>query len=334
DGGSPAISLLQPFTFFGTTYDQVYVNNNGHLTFDQAWYSYSPYQFPANGGRDIIAPFWTDIDNRGNGVISYQQYSSGDVLTQATQDINQYFPQIHFSATWVFVATWDRVAYYSYSGTETSFQVVLISDGQLSFVLMNYGHIATTGRGIIKLLNFDSSYYFSIPGSFQYNYNNDFTYTSNVNVTGRWAFRVDHGSRTCQFNGNVTSSQRKQYLLLRIGISAIVTLLNVSHVTFSQATLYLREPVSGQIPHAGRDAPALAGVSSAAHSLAHTLKPAGLPPWRTPAKMFNAKPAPSLETLTTTPLTIRSSTFRGPAPMSCRRYTNIYFIGVEFVVGI
>ncbi|XP_049329391.1 alpha-tectorin-like [Astyanax mexicanus] len=203
DGSSPAIALLQHFIFFGTTYAQLYVNNNGHLTFDQAWYSYSPYQFPANGGRDIIAPFWTDIDNRGNGVISYQQYSSGDVLTQATQDINQYFPQIHFSATWVFVATWDRVAYYSYSGTETSFQVVLISDGQLSFVLMNYGHIAPTGRGVQAGYDTsDSSYYFSIPGSFQHNYNNDFTYTSNVNVTGRWAFRVDHGSRTCQFNGN------------------------------------------------------------------------------------------------------------------------------------
>ncbi|XP_049331705.1 alpha-tectorin-like [Astyanax mexicanus] len=133
------------------------VNNNGHLTFDQSWNSYSPYQFPANAGRDIIAPYWTDIDNRYNGIISYQQYTSGSVLTQATQDINQYFPQLHFNATWVFVATWNRAGY------DTS----------------------------------DSSYYFSIPGSFQRNYNNDFTYTSNVNVTGRWAFRVDHGSRTC-----------------------------------------------------------------------------------------------------------------------------------------
>lgn len=93
------------------------MNNNGDLTFDQAWYSYTPYQFPAHGGRDIIAPFWTDIDNRGNGVISYRQYTSGNVLTQATQDINQYFPQLSFSATWVFVATWDRVAYYPTTGT-------------------------------------------------------------------------------------------------------------------------------------------------------------------------------------------------------------------------
>ncbi|XP_049329888.1 alpha-tectorin-like isoform X9 [Astyanax mexicanus] len=204
DGGSPAISLLQHFIFFGTTYAQLYVNNNGHLTFDQSWYSYVPYQFPANAGRDIIAPYWTDIDNYYNGIISYQQYTSGSVLTQATQDINQYFPQLHFNATWVFVATWNRVGYCcSNSGEETSFQVVLISDGRLSFVLMNYGHIAPTSRAVQAGYDTsDSSYYFSIPGSFQRNYNNDFTYTSNVNVTGRWAFRVDHGSQTCQFNGN------------------------------------------------------------------------------------------------------------------------------------
>ncbi|KAA0724885.1 IgGFc-binding protein [Triplophysa tibetana] len=178
-----------------------HVNNNGHLTFDGPWYSYSPYAFPAYGGKDIIAPFWTDIDNGGNGVISYQQYISGDVLTQATQDINQYFPDLSFSASWVFVATWDRVAYYPQSGTETSFQVVLISDGHLSFVIMNYGTIAPS-QGYVQAGydTIDSSHHFSITGLLV----NDFTsltYSSNVNLTGRWAFRTDHGSRGCQFNG-------------------------------------------------------------------------------------------------------------------------------------
>jgi len=56
------------------------INNNGYLTFDWPLHSYIPYQFPGYGGRDIIAPFWTDIDNRGNGVISYRQYTSGSVL--------------------------------------------------------------------------------------------------------------------------------------------------------------------------------------------------------------------------------------------------------------
>ncbi|XP_073723307.1 alpha-tectorin [Misgurnus anguillicaudatus] len=201
DGSSAVIYLLQPFIFFGHTYNQIYVNNNGHLTFDGSWYSYSPYSFPGHGGKDIIAPFWTDIDNRGNGVISYQQYTSGDVLTQATQDINQYFPDLSFSASWVFVATWDRVAYYSYSGTETSFQVVLISNGHLSFVLMNYGRIASSQRYVqAGYENMDSSYYFSVTGSLQTDFTG-LTYSTNVNVTGRWAFRTDYGPRGCQFNG-------------------------------------------------------------------------------------------------------------------------------------
>ncbi|KAA0724935.1 Alpha-tectorin Precursor [Triplophysa tibetana] len=115
------------FRMFIFSSNSTKVNNNGHLTFDGAWSSFSPYPFPAYGGKDIIAPFWTDIDNRGNGVISYQQYTSGDVLTQATQDINQYFPDLSFSASWVFVATWDRVAYYPQSGTNIRRETCTIS---------------------------------------------------------------------------------------------------------------------------------------------------------------------------------------------------------------
>lgn len=70
-----------------------------------------------HGLRDIIAPFWTDLDNRGNGQIYYNQYTSGSVLQQATRDINQYFPGLNFNANWVFVATWFEVAYYPTSGT-------------------------------------------------------------------------------------------------------------------------------------------------------------------------------------------------------------------------
>ncbi|CDR19114.1 unnamed protein product [Oncorhynchus mykiss] len=148
DGSSPLIPLSRPFVYFGNTYHQIYVNHNGHLTFNQAWSSYTPYSFPAHSTIDLIAPFWTDLDNRGNGNIFYQQYISGSVLQQATQDINQYFPNLGFSANLVFIATWDRVAYFPNSGTETTFQVVLIAGVQYSFVLMNYGPIALAQRSI------------------------------------------------------------------------------------------------------------------------------------------------------------------------------------------
>lgn len=99
------------------------------------------------------------------------------MLTQATQDIKQYFPDLSFTATWVLVATWDRVEYVYHTDTvslfvktpsgsslqvcfsqnccdsqcsqtlqETSFQVVLISGGDLSFVLMNYGDCASSNK--------------------------------------------------------------------------------------------------------------------------------------------------------------------------------------------
>ena len=93
------------------------MNHNGHITFNQSLSRYVPDEFPANSTMDIIAPFWTDLDNRESGNISYQQYTSGDALQTATQDISSYFPNVTFTASWVFVATWDRVAYYSNRGT-------------------------------------------------------------------------------------------------------------------------------------------------------------------------------------------------------------------------
>ncbi|XP_049321004.1 uncharacterized protein LOC125781304 [Astyanax mexicanus] len=144
DSDSSVINLTSPFSFFGRSYPQIYINHNGFLTFDQASSSYTPIQFNSSySGRDIIAPFWTDIDNRLNGIISYNLYTVGNVLSRATQDINQYFTGVSLSILWVFVATWDKVAYFPNSGTESSFQVVLISTGSSSFVLMNYGVIAT-----------------------------------------------------------------------------------------------------------------------------------------------------------------------------------------------
>uniref|UniRef100_A0A3P8PFK3 NIDO domain-containing protein n=1 Tax=Astatotilapia calliptera TaxID=8154 RepID=A0A3P8PFK3_ASTCA len=139
DGSSPPITLLRPFFYFGRTYNSIYVNHNGHLTFTGPLRDFTSQRFPQRI-RDIIAPFWTDLDNRGNGQIYYKQYTSGSVLQQATRDINQYFPGLNFNANWVFVATWFEVAYYPTSGTVT----VLISGGHYSFVLMNYGIIAST----------------------------------------------------------------------------------------------------------------------------------------------------------------------------------------------
>ncbi|KAK9965910.1 hypothetical protein ABG768_004974, partial [Culter alburnus] len=195
DGSSSVISLLSPFLFFGRRYQQIYVNNNGHLTFNQSSSQFVPFSFPVYGGQDIIAGLWTDLDNRARGVVSYHQYTNGSVLTRATLDINNHFPNLTFNASWVFVATWDKAAYYPVTNTETSFQVVLISGSNFSFILMNYGDIAVTGHSVEAGYDtVNSTHYFVIPGSNNRSFISNLKNSSNVNVPGRWAFRVDSGT--------------------------------------------------------------------------------------------------------------------------------------------
>ncbi|XP_036429013.1 uncharacterized protein LOC118809641 isoform X2 [Colossoma macropomum] len=241
DGSSPAVNLQSPFTFFRRTYTKLYVNNNGHLTFDQPWDSYTPTQFSAYNGRDIIAPLWTDIDNRATGNISYNQYTSGSVLSQATRDINQYFPEFIFTASYVFVATWDKVAYYSYSGTETSFQVVLISGGSLSFVLINYGDIAPTNYRVEAGYDTNFTDYFVILWSNDKSTIPNLKYLSNVNVPGRWAFMLNQpsdaflaarlkvltGSNLTDFNNQKIFLQQLQDELRRRGVTSTIKVKRV-----------------------------------------------------------------------------------------------------------
>uniref|UniRef100_A0A8C1NAN1 Alpha-tectorin n=1 Tax=Cyprinus carpio TaxID=7962 RepID=A0A8C1NAN1_CYPCA len=190
DGSSEAIYLQQPFKYFGRTYNQIYVNNNGHLTFTLPLSAYVPY---LNSGLDIIAPLWTDLNNRHGGTISYREDTSSAVLAQVTQAVHQYFPHVPFTATSVFVATWDSVPYYSGEGVVT-FQVVLVSNDDRSFILNNYGDIAQTGQ--VWLAGYDtvdSVNSFTIPAASA----PELSYSSNINVNGRWSFRVDGSANSC-----------------------------------------------------------------------------------------------------------------------------------------
>ncbi|KAK9965913.1 hypothetical protein ABG768_004977, partial [Culter alburnus] len=225
DGSSSVIPLLSPFLFFGRRYQQIYVNNNGHLTFNQSSSQFVPYSFPAYEGQDIIAGLWTNLDNRARGVVSYHQYTNGSVLTRATLDINKHFPNLTFNASWVFVAMWDKVAYFPNTSTETSFQVVLISGSNFSFILMNYGNIAVTGHpveaGYDTVNSFD---YFVIPGSNNGSLISNLKNSSNVNVPGRWAFRVDSGH----------STSKKYVIGLRVRISSVFDLTQYENIAILQ----------------------------------------------------------------------------------------------------
>lgn len=116
DDGSAQLSIPGwAFDFFGTAWSDLYVNNNGNVSFGFPFAAYSSSGFPING-FPMIAPFWGDVDTRGDsgtdGVVWYRAWS-----TAAGDAVNR------------FVVTWDHVGFYnSNTSLLDTFQLIL-TDG-------------------------------------------------------------------------------------------------------------------------------------------------------------------------------------------------------------
>ncbi|NXL19175.1 SNED1 protein, partial [Setophaga kirtlandii] len=223
DGGSELRPLSIPFPFFGAGHTGLYVNNNGIISFLKEVSQFTPVAFPISKDRRVVAAFWADVDNRRAGEIYYRESTEQPILDRASRDIAQYFPEFpEFSAQWVFIATWYRVTFFggnSFSPVNT-FQIVLITDGKLSFTIFNYESITwTTGMhassggdfaglgGIAAQAGFnagDGKRYFNIPGS-RTDDIADVEMTTNVGIPGRWVFRIDDAQVQVGGCSNTTS---------------------------------------------------------------------------------------------------------------------------------
>jgi hypothetical protein len=108
DDPSALASVGFNLNFFGVQSSQVYVNNNGNITFGQALAQFTPNGLDSNnGGIPIIAPYFADVDTRVGPVVTY---GTGTLCG--------------FQA---FVVNWVGVGYYSEHVDKTdSFQLVLI----------------------------------------------------------------------------------------------------------------------------------------------------------------------------------------------------------------
>ncbi|NXG46611.1 SNED1 protein, partial [Psilopogon haemacephalus] len=223
DGGSELRPLAVPFPFFGAGHTGLYVNNNGIISFLKEVSQFTPVAFPISKDRRVVAAFWADVDNRRAGDVYYRESTEQPILERASRDIVQYFPEFpEFSAQWVFIATWYRVTFFggnSFSPVNT-FQIILITDGKLSFTIFNYESITwTTGMhassggdfaglgGIAAQAGFnagDGKRYFNIPGS-RTDDIADVEMTTNVGIPGRWVFRIDDAQVQVGGCSNTTS---------------------------------------------------------------------------------------------------------------------------------
>lgn len=106
DGSTGRVGIGFDANFFGTTYDELFVNNNGNVTFDNPLSTFTPFGLLATN-TPIIAPFFADVDTRdvGNPVT----YGNGSVSGRTAFGVN-----------------WDDVGYFLRNTPLNSFQLVLI----------------------------------------------------------------------------------------------------------------------------------------------------------------------------------------------------------------
>jgi hypothetical protein len=204
DGSTGLVPIGFSANFFGTTYTQLYVNNNGNVTFNAPLGTFTPFNLGTTT-VPIIAPFFADVDTR-NLASGITAYGPGTVNGRPA-----------------FGVTWPAVGFFaSNANALNTFQVVLIdrSDtGAGNFdIEFNYDQIQwETGQasgGNAQGLGGNSARagfangsgtFFEIPGSAVngafldgslFNINGTtggLIASSNIGVPGRWLFTVRDG---------------------------------------------------------------------------------------------------------------------------------------------
>jgi len=108
DGSVGPLALPFNFDLYGTTYNQVWINTNGNLTFTGPFSTFTATGFPF--GTPMVAPFWADVDTRpaGSGIISYKINPTNMIVT------------------------WESVGYYNQlSDKVNTFQVIIGTNNDL-----------------------------------------------------------------------------------------------------------------------------------------------------------------------------------------------------------
>ncbi|XP_045768963.1 nidogen [Maniola jurtina] len=139
DVSSPEIPLRVPIVFFGETYESIYVNNYGVLSFRSDIPSFLNAEFPLP--YPSIAAFYSNIDTTETGAVYYRESNESYVLRKAEESVQNNFQKYYdFKPTSVFIASWIEVTYSSKQryDRKNTFQIAVISNGTESFVELMY----------------------------------------------------------------------------------------------------------------------------------------------------------------------------------------------------
>jgi hypothetical protein len=116
DGSTISMPLPFGFNFYGDTMHNVFINNNGNISFSGPYSIFTAYSFP-NNAFNMIAPFWSDVDTRGviYDTINGQLVPQGKVMYKMTPT--------------ALIVKWENVGYFSMQNDKLNTFQLIITDG-------------------------------------------------------------------------------------------------------------------------------------------------------------------------------------------------------------
>lgn len=235
DGSTGLVAIGFTANFFGVANTQLYVNNNGNITFGQPLATFTPFNLTSTG-TNIIAPFFADVDTR-NLASALTTYGNSTVDGHNA-----------------FGVDWVNVGYFaSHAEHLNSFQLVLIDRSDLTAgdfdFEFNYNTITwETGEasgsdanglgGSSARAGFSNgtgnpNTAFELPGSAV---NGAFldggpnalaSHSLNSNVTGRYIFQVRNG-QVIVVPPDTTVPEPETYVLFATGLVGLALFRKVS----------------------------------------------------------------------------------------------------------
>jgi hypothetical protein len=189
DGSTGAVNLGFSANYFGTTYTNTFVNNNGNVTFGSATGSTG-----WDSNRRSIAPFWADVDtnNAASGIVNYGQST--------------------VNGRNAFVVNWPGVGYFPNAADRlNTFQLVLVDrsdigagdfDMEFNYDQVQWGNYTAVGysNGVAGAGNVS----FLLPGSgvngALINGGSNALVSNSIgsNVAGRYVFNARGGAVSAQ----------------------------------------------------------------------------------------------------------------------------------------
>jgi hypothetical protein len=125
DGSTGLINIGFTIDFFGFTYTQLYINNNGNVTFGAANPTYNPSAINLVN-TPMLAPFLADVDTRGAGssLVSWGYRTGAGGINSGQAGATN--PRNAFAVNWL------DVGYYNSHATPLNrFQLVIIDRGDV-----------------------------------------------------------------------------------------------------------------------------------------------------------------------------------------------------------